>query len=81
MNILKIDAKANDTISIFADLKSKCLKGSDANLYMKNNFECLSFIGNGWLLFDRDQIFKKTEIKSYFFNQKSENLMFLKFFA
>ena len=53
-------------MSIYVDLKGKCLKGADANLYVENNLNCVTFIGNGWLNLDRDEIFKSS-VKTYTF--------------
>ncbi|CAF0913817.1 unnamed protein product [Brachionus calyciflorus] len=60
---LSLSAKSQDLICIYADLEGKCLKGSDANLYFKKSVDSLQFIGTGWLLYDRDQIFKNSEQK------------------
>ncbi|RNA44778.1 methyltransferase NSUN6, partial [Brachionus plicatilis] len=61
---LSLNSKAQDLVSIYADLKGKCLKGSDATNYVLKNRESLKFIGNGWVLFDRDNFFKKDLQKS-----------------
>ena len=63
MNLNIIDAKANDEVSIYVDLFGKCLKGADANKFLStgNNLENTKFVGNGWLMFDRDEIFKNSD--------------------
>ncbi len=64
MIIIKLKgAKSNDEVSIYVDLFKKCLKGADANAFLlsNSNDENVRFIGNGWLMYDRDEIFKNTE--------------------
>jgi hypothetical protein len=53
------DAKAKDQVSVYADLSGKCLKGSDASLFVKSSPDSLYFIGNGWISYDRDFVFKQ----------------------
>lgn len=36
------------------------MKGSDANSYAEKNPNSLIYVGNGWLLYDRDFIFKNS---------------------
>ena len=58
------DSRKDDMVSIYADLTiGKCLKGSDASLFVKNNAEKVQFIGNGLLCVDRDDIFKSQQSK------------------
>lgn len=60
---VSLNAKANDEVSIYVDLFGKCLKGADANKFLStgNNLENTKFVGNGWLMFDRDEIFKNSD--------------------
>ena len=63
---LSFGVKSGDLISIYADLSGKCLKGSDANVFMATSANSLYFVGNGWSNFDRDDIFKNSQmLKSY----------------
>ena len=57
-----LDAKADDSVSVYADNHGKCLKGSDADIYLANHQDAF-FIGNGWLLYDRDSVFKQSDLK------------------
>jgi hypothetical protein len=43
------------------DLFRKCLKGADAGVFVSTNTSGVRFIGNGWLMHDRDEIFKNAE--------------------
>lgn len=63
---LSFGVKSGDLISIYADLKQKCLKGSDARAYFENSPDSMFFVGNGWSEYSRDDIFKKSaqELKS-----------------
>lgn len=64
-NFLK-DARKDDLVSIYADLTNgKCLKGSDASLFVKNHSDKVQFIGNGLLEVDRDDVFKTQLAKKY----------------
>lgn len=53
---MSIDVKSNDFVSIYVDLNGKCLKGSDANEYLKS--QKVFFIGNGCSLLSRADLFK-----------------------
>ena len=61
---LSFDVKNGDLISIYVDLRHKCLKGSDPISYLNSNPDSMLFIANGYSMFSRNDIFKSQTFTS-----------------
>ena len=53
---MSFNIKENDTVSVYADMEGKCLKGSDANSYVQSNK--VRFLANGIACISRTDVFK-----------------------